>query len=57
MMNTTERNVRPETSDGNKGMPAVRARQGVISGRVVTVLVVSVVLVIVALFVSYLATR
>ncbi len=30
------------------GMPAMRARQGVISGRVVTVLAVSLVLVVVA---------
>ena len=41
---------RPTTA----GMPPVQARQGVISGRVVTVLIVSVTLSVVALIVAYL---
>jgi len=49
----TETPVAPASA----GKPATEARQGVVSGRVVTVLVVSTVLVIVAMVVAYLVTR
>ena len=55
-MDSFESNPR-ERSPGSTPQPAERVRRGVISGRVLTVLLTSVILTLAALFIAWLAIR